>query len=353
MYRYNRNRFSTSRSRYPVTTSFRYGTGRGSTTTSRALGSARASKNATKLNYFNCTVNGNFMFSRTENAYYTNVIAFYPAVGGVYPQTGLINDTQNGNIYGGIVNDRTFRLMCAQYDEFKIVSMRVKINLPPPNNQAITLCTITDRSASREEVEMDQSAMTDINSDVPSFREVCESQGSLKTILNSNRIYPITRSIYARDLQEKTSYTDCTITYDTDAGETPLGNLTFAQFPTFCPAIYFCVKLTDTSGVPLTFSGTYSVEYNCIFRNPKSDLQTFIIKEDPDYVNPASRSVEEDTRMKQLHGITTITSGDPYIPDMELKNGQETNISWLKRYKARFALNQSKVFKPELLRFTF
>ena len=340
MYGYKKYPYRRSYSGYtPVTATFRKGYSRWGSSTNRSLGSAKASKAGTKLDYFNCTVCGNCNFKRAPGEYYSDVIAFYPCVGGVNPTTGIISDSSFGNIYGGLVNDRSFRLRCAQYDEFRIVSMKVKLNIFNSEDGTMTLCSISDRQASRDEVEMDDSVMTDIDSDVPSFREVCESQGSIKTIINKNRITPIVRSVYARDLREKTNYEDCTIEYNPTEGESPLSAITFQVYPDFTPAIYFAIKFSNTlSDSETTFTFGYTVEYNCIFRNPKSDLQTFIIKEDPSYTNGDTRTREDQSKK----GITYIPSDDPYIPDIQMKNGKETNISWLNRYIARVALKNAK-----------
>lgn len=323
---------------FPVTATFKpY-----NTQLQRSTGSARAAKAGTKLNYFNCTVNGTVRFLRKANEYYSDVIAFHPCVGKVNPQTGMILDDQMGNIYGGLVNDRSFRLNCAQFDEFRIVSMKVRMNVAYTEDGTLTLCTISDRSAYRDEIEMDQAEMTDVDSDTPNFREVCESQGSMKTIINKNRITPITRMLFARDMNEKITYSDCTITYSSVEGASPLSNITLDDWPAFKPALYCCLQFSNTTSQSATYSFGYSVEYNCVFRNPKSDLSTFIIKEDPSYVNPAPGP--DDSRK----GVAIIKSTDPYLPDIILKDGKETNISWLQRYLARVAIkNATKYAKSD------
>lgn len=261
-------------------------------------------------------------------------------LGGVIPANGIIDDSGNGGVYGALVNDRTFRLKCAQYDEYRIVSMKVKINTTNTTGGTMTLCSIADRQAQREEVAVDDSQMADenIDSDTPSFREVCESQGTIKTIINQNRISPITRTIYARDMKEKISFSDATVEYGETVGQSPLRVLTMEDYPQFCPAMYFCIKFSeanDSESTPFTFA--YTVEYNCIFRNPKSDLTTFIAKEDPSYVTP--------TRSSSMRSITStvIPSSEPYIPDAIFKNGKETNNSWYARYRARAALRKAKI----------
>jgi len=339
---YTRYRYSSTRGyRYPVTTSFRGGYQRRGGSVSRALGSARAAKNASKLEYFNCTLTGNSDFTQKAGNFYTDVIAFWPSAGGVEPTTGIAKDQTSPNLYGAIVNDRSFRLRCAQWDEFRIVSMKVKLNVNPPSSGVYTVCSIYDRDADRSEVELDDDKMTDIDSDAPSFREVCESQGSVKTLLNPNRIYPITRSVYARDISEKSTYTDCTVEYNDTVGESPLDSLTFETFPNFNPAIYFCIKTNTTHTDMDLIPFSYTVEYNVIFRNPKSDLQTFITKELDSYKNPQPTppTPGQNTR------TAIIPSADPYIPDLKLKDGKQTNINWWVRLKAMYALKKTKMVK--------
>lgn len=332
---------NTSYRRYPVTAAFRPSYRSGSSSTARALGSARASKNGSKLDYFNCTVSGNCTFTRPVNQYYSDVIVFYPMLGGVSPSTGVIDDAGNGGVYGALVNDRTFRLKCAQFDEYRIVSMKVRINTTNATGGTMTLCSISDRQASNDEVAVDDSEMADedISSDTPSFREVCESQGTVKTIINQNRISPITRSIYARDMKEKIGFADSSVEYGATVFQSPLRTLTMQVYPEFCPAIYFCIKFSEANDAEETnFTFAYTVEYNCIFRNPKSDLSTFIAKEDPTYINPNPGTKSLTT--------TIIPSEQPYVPDAIFKNGKETNNSWYARYRARAALKKAKIIVP-------
>ena len=306
---------------------------RGSST-ARALGSARAAKNGSKLENYNCTVNGVVQFTQGANVYYSNVRAFTPLLGGVNETTGQILDNDNGGIYGAIVNDRGFRLRCAQYDECRIVSMRVRL-MPQYNTGSASInvinpsaiLSICDRCAGQDELTMDEATMTDVDHDVPSPREIEESAGVILTQWNNNRATAIMRTVYARDLTEK-EYCDCTIDYDKSVGVTPLQTMSLQYVPNFCPAIYFTIKSPTTTEYARYLTFSYSVEYNVIFRNPKSDLQTFVIKENPSYVNPESSSK-----------YMIVKSSDPHIPDRILNtDGKEFLSSWYSRYKKRAKL---------------
>lgn len=336
MFGYSRNKYyKGTRSYTPYKRSGYY---RGGTTKSRAYGAARAAKSATKLDYFNCTVNGVVTVTFEANEQYSKCFCFYPSSGGVNEDTGIILDSQNGGKYGGIVNNREFRSKCASYDEWKLVSMRVKLQPVLPNSQTqYTIYSICDRAASAVEVKMDDSAMDDVDHDVPSVREIAESSGSIATTINSARISPIIRYISTKDLIEKSEYRDCTISYEEDVGFHPLSTLSFVELPAFNPAIYFSVKSNVISTTKVTLSWVYTTEYNCIFRNPKSDLQTFIAKE-----NPAS----ENRQLSRKY--TAIESDDPYLPRKIINSsGQEINSSIFHRQKVLYALQEAKLSKEK------
>lgn len=303
-------------------------------TKARAYGSARAAKAGSKVEYFNCTLNGVATISFEANESYSHVFCFYPALGGVNEKTGIIKDPENGYKYGGIVNDRTFRMKCASYDEVKIVSMKVKLQPSSLTSASqVTVYSICDRKASDDEVMMDDSSMDDIASDTPSVREICESPGSIATPINVNRISSIVRSVNCRDLMEKSVYTDATISYNPTQGESPVNYLAMVNELNFSPAMYFCVKSNTAQTSKQVTGWTYTVEYNCIFRNPKSDLQTFIVKENPDYKNPAGRS----SSSKYVFEEPTEVG----IPGRVLYlNGVELSVSKWRRYLARSKMNE-------------
>jgi len=342
MYRYSRGYYKGGK-RYTASKRF-YSYGSRGSSTRKALGSARASKNGSKLEYYNCSVNGFCTFYQAANTYYADTMIFSPLIGGVDATTGQLNETLG--VHGAVVNDRGFRMRTCQYDELRIVSMKIKMTpqgsgsaentiLP---NQILSIC---DRRADNDELKVQESSMTDVGSDTPSPREIEESAGVIITQWNGNRISPITRSVYARDILEKT-YTDSTLSYDEAEGAHPVRNLSIEALPNFCPAIYFTIKTTTASTQTRKLSFTYSVEYNIVFRNPKSDLQTFIIYENPEYVIPDSRS-----RSK----FTVVKSTNPLIPDQILKSdGTETRTSKWKRYLATVELKkaETKAILPNL-----
>lgn len=333
MYRYSRGYYKGGK-RYTASKKF-YNFGSRGSSTRKAIGSARASKNGSKLEYYNCSVNGFVTFYQPKNTYYASTVIFSPLIGGVSPSTGQLDE--NLGVHGAIVNDRGFRMRTCQYDEMRIVSMKIKLTTQGGGAPSTTIApnqilSICDRRADDNELKPSEASMTDIGSDTPSPREIEESAGVIITQWNANRIGPITRTVYARDLIEK-SYTDCTLSYDEEAGAAPTSHLSIEALPNFCPAVYFTIKTTTSATQQRMLSFTYSVEYNIIFRNPKSDLQTFIIKENPEYNNPAGRNSR----------FTIVKSANPLIPDQVLNSdGTETRTSKWKRYLAQLKLKKAE-----------
>ena len=173
---------------------------------SRAYASARSAKKGTKTETYNGQVNGYVTYTLGANSYRTDVQMFMPFKGN--------QDTNGINIettacHGGAVCDRTFRLLCAQYDQVRLVSMKIKLT-PSALSGAVTpmkLLSVCDRNCYDMESES-------ISSEDPimTAKEIEDNPGVIVTEFNGNRVSPIMRYCTARDLQERTGYIDSSIT---------------------------------------------------------------------------------------------------------------------------------------------
>jgi hypothetical protein len=291
------------RSYYPY--GRRYGYRRGAV--ARAQASGAAAKRADKQENLNVTAQGYFKFVYgTTNPPMSNVIVFHPYIGGVAPATGTTEDATLP-IHGGAVNDRSFRLKCSQYDEVRLDSMRVYIN-PIVSNSAVTtppmtISTIWDRKAGPKECGVAEDSVVFTSGRVPTAQEVSSNEGAIKSITNMNSTRGIVRSIYAKNMQEKSFFWDSTIHYNTTVDQSPLAALYLDAWEkkdgSFCPALYVCSELSQTTVFGDQYTCSYRVEYNFTFRNPKSEMQDFIILENPTYVNEmgreATRSASSET----------------------------------------------------------
>lgn len=297
----------------------------------RAYGTARAAKRGDKSENLNITTQGYFNFTYgTTNPPLSNVVVFTPYMGGLIPATGQPNDATNP-CYGAAVNDRTFRLKCSQYDEVRLDSMRVYINPQVSSSSSttpqMTISTIWDRKTSPKEAGVVGNNANWIEGRLPTALEVITNEGAQKTPVNMNSTRGAFRSIQARNMQEKSTFWDSTIHYDTTQGDSPLENLYLSSWEVkdgaFCPTLYAVSQLNMTQVFGQSFVCAYRVEYNFTFRNPKSELTDFLSKEAPGTVNRAiadpNRSLHEDQSSliawmreykRQKEAATTLLRGE-------------------------------------------
>lgn len=334
MYRYSRSGYYGGK-RYSSFGRTPYSYRRGAV--GRAQSSGFAAKRADKQENLNITVQGyiNFTYG-ASNPPVSNVIVFHPYLGGVEPTTGVVSDDVLP-IHGGAINDRSFRLKCSQYDEIRLDSMKVYINPVVSNSSAtspaMTMSTIWDRKCGPYETGLTADIPYAVSGRLPTAEEVISNEGSIKTVTNMNSTRGIIRSIYARNMQEKSFFWDSTIHYNTTDEESPLDYMYLDAWEkkdgSFCPALFVVSQLNQTTIFGQSFICSYRVEYNFTFRNPKSEISDFITMENPTYTNPiggdAKRSApinewmsvytkEKRKALKLIAGSTSIT-----IPTGETK----------------------------------
>ena len=219
-----------------------------------------------------------------------------------------INDSTYS--HGAAVNDRSFRLMCAQYDEVKLVSMGVKL-MPSQTitaNWAIKVASVIDRNFSYSEYSAQYTgAMTD--TEPQTAESIFNNPGVVVQNYNANKIYPMGRYCYVKDLKEKSDFTDATITYKTTSGASQLGDLKLESWSdertTFSPCFFYALQanMAPTADSSVTFN--YTVEYNFVFRNPKNGVDRFLIKEQVGYLNGSgAKSSTEDESTKEVPAAT-------------------------------------------------
>lgn len=288
---------------------------RTSGTVARAAASGAAAKRADKQENLNITVQGYFNFAYgVTNPPLSNVICFHPYVGGVDPNTGTVQDATLP-VHGGAVNDRTFRLKCAQYDEVRLDQMKVQINPIVSNSSTttpqMTISTIWDRKAGPKECGITAAIPGAIMGRLPTAQEVTSNEGAMKTMTNMNSTRGLYRRIIARNMQEKSFFWDSTLAYNDEVGEHPLANINLDAWEkkdgAFCPALYVVSELNQTSVFGQNFTCSYRVEYNFTFRNPKSEMTEFIVNENPTLVNRGAQRGTEAAAAAEDRGHSYIS----------------------------------------------
>lgn len=270
----------------------RYNTTRRSTT-GRALSAARSQKIGSKNVYYNCSVE-NTAVSMTFGADGTEK--------GTYAVTPMFTDgtIAHKNDVAPMCRvsplaDIQFRSMCHSYDQCRLVSMKVTLQVTPGTSNMVapcTLYTLWNRCASASEVGLG-TAMTDSDG-VPSLSAIRGTGATLSHPLGGYQKYTVTRAIYPKDAQEKMNWWDCDIIYLGTAGASPTSQMYFKDWwvngantsnHAFMPCLYWGVQRA-ISGVQETWYVNVKVEYNFAFRNQVSKLSQFAQYNAPGYVNP-------------------------------------------------------------------
>lgn len=300
----------------------------------RSMGAAKSYKTGVKNQYFNCSVNGYLTFDFDANSPLSNVQTIIP-YHGAFTTSGSganMKYTQNeSNFYhGGALHDRNYRLMCAQYDEVKLISMTVKM-LPTqtvPTGWSLKLGSIIDRNYSFNELVGDtDGTMTD--AEPMTSNAIMSNPGVVVQSFNANKINTMNRYCYVKDLKEKSDFVDATIRYHQAANLSPLSVMNqfswYDNKTNFSPCFFYALQanMAPTASSSLTFS--YTVDYNFVFRNPKNGLDRFLKIEQVGYVNPSSggRSIEEkstkETEEEPAATAAASTLDESVLPVAKLK----------------------------------
>lgn len=289
MYGYKRPYYS-SRGRYNSSARY-YNKYNRRGTIGRAIAGAAAAKRSDKTETFSCTVNGIIAVGLAANTNLTTVGKIAPFSGGLLG-SGIVNDDAN-LVHGGAVNDRTFRMKCACYDEVKLDTMNVTITPAQylaDNTITMTLCTFWDRKATPKECGWTGNQEWMANGAQPTALEIYNNEGTMKSNITHNNIYGFRRWCQASSILEKGGYVDSSIYYNPTAEESPLKwmhlDAWYRNPMAFSPCLYMTIYCPATFAANRILSYSYKVEYTFTFRNPKSDLDYFLEIESPGYINP-------------------------------------------------------------------
>ena len=318
-------------------------------TVGRAAAGAAAAKRSDKTEVYSCTVNGVCTSTLPARQQMTRIKVFHPYMGGLMGD-GIPNDNDN-LVLGGAINDRGYRMKCACYDEVKLDSMRVTITPAQimANATAVTytVCTMWDRKANPKECGYLGAAEWMTNGSMPTAMEIYNNEGTIKSIITNNQIYGYKRYCRASSIMEKGGYHDSSILYNGTADQSPL--LYMYQDSWLRHALPFSPGLFMTIYCPLTFQNdtviplSYKVEYTFSFRNPKSDLDWFLVVESPGYVNPdvPEGDVSDPNRSLVMSRRTPKELNDEFRAIYELKH-----VSTLPLGEAKTAI-ESLFSKPK------
>ena len=303
-----------------------YGAGKKiKSTTGKALFNARTQKTGSKNVYYNCTV---------ENIGVSIPFTEQGNEKGTYTITPMITDQRIANKSNmapmarlSPLGDIQFRSMCHSYDQCRIISMKVTLQITPGTSNMVapcTLFTLWNRSASSTEVGLGN-AMVDSDG-VPPISQLRGTGSTISTPLGGYQKYQVTRSIYPKDAQEKMTWWDCDIIYLGTAGSSPTDVMYFKDWyngstsvtnHAFMPCLYWGLQRAIT-GVGETWYANIRVEYNFAFRNQCSKLGLFAQYNTPGYVNP------EGAKGVDVFELAKRKKEDKTIKDQEEESIEDT-----------------------------
>ena len=207
-------------------------------------------------------------------------------------------------------------MKCACYDEVKLDSMKVTITPAQMFNMAsitFTMCTFWDRKASPKECGFVGGGDWMANGTVPTALEIFNNEGTIKSAVTSNTIYGYKRYCKASSIIEKGGYHDSSILYNPTAGQSPTSFMyldAWMRAPlAFSPALYVMLYSPATFANHQLMNYTYKVEYTFTFRNPKSDMDWFLLVESPGYINPDDDNVA-DPNMRATRTAKKLQAGE-------------------------------------------
>lgn len=260
-------------------------------TVARAAAGAAAAKRSDKSETYSCTINGICTATIQANNQMSDIKVFHPFNGGLTTD-GVPNDNSN-LVLGGAVNDRGYRMKCASYDEMKLDSMKVTLapaQLQTNANVSFTICTMWDRKASPKECGYTGAEQWMANGSMPTAMEIFNNEGTIKSILTGNQIYGFKRYCKASSIIEKGGYHDSSLLYNSTQNESPLKwmyqDAWMRSALPFSPALFLTIYSPVSGTTQFNVALSYKVEYTFTFRNPKSDMDWFLLVESPGYLNP-------------------------------------------------------------------
>lgn len=277
-----------------------------------------------KLAYYDGTVTGYTNFNFTSGSFMSDVQNFAPCIGG-YTMSGsgsaatyAVDTTYRTQ--GGVTLDKNFRLMCHQYDECRLLKMVVKLQPTSaiPNNVAVKLGSVIDRNLTKSEYDkLADTTMLDEATKMTAT-EIFQSSGCVIQPFNGNRIAPLTRYSVPTDLNEKTSWMDCSISYNKAASVSPLGWLSILGWGNnqskYAPCFQYALQISTAAATNSYIQFGYQIHYVFAFRNPRNAIDRFIKVEGVGYVNPASAKAPDSSAETTKEEETKATQEEDQDP---------------------------------------
>jgi hypothetical protein len=172
--------------------------------------------------------------------------------------------------FGNVVTSPLFQTYCKLYDEVKVDSMKLTLAIVklPAGASGFKCISAVDRHCTMDDIFVRQG--------VAGLQGCAESQTRMFTSLQNAKVF---RTVYARDLSERTSFVDSTLGSRTVAASGQAPQYTQSSLKDFLeagslwgaffPVINFMFQFGTATTADDTIVFQFTCEYTFTFRNPK------------------------------------------------------------------------------------
>lgn len=270
-------------------------------------------------------------------------------------------------------NSPLYQAYTKLFDQVKCdgVISKVAVTTPVGSSNAsvpaLQIVTAYDRNGSLQEAAQIQPQGGTWIADPMTYDEVLQSSGSLVRSALNNSVAKLSRSCWASDIQERTTFHDCSLnSVNNDAAY-----VAAAQNPNFfCPLFYVAFNLpTAAPQEPLNISFILSQTYYFTFRNPKFgaasgtstsavakrtlDTEEEVIDEPSQaLVDMAVRAADDTGSLVRTHGRSGLTpqAKKTRLLD-EADRYERESEEWHNRYEAHDAQVAERVGAKDWTRY--
>lgn len=225
------------------------------------------------------------------------------------------SNEQSGRTSGSLLSSVLYRTYCGLYDEVKIDSCFVKFTIMSLLGNggvvpALKFVSMWDRQSRFSEIVS--------GSGLPSSNTLSTGSESQATFLTSTSRGVVTRFNRASDLQERTTFHDCSIS--TNGSNVYDGEWAAGGNVGYAPALYFALNTATSpgSGLTYTFNCSIEVRWKVTFRNPKFGLSAGQTSAKGESFGDMKQAVVEEIK-DDAESESPIVPVDEKVPDTEVK----------------------------------
>lgn len=265
-----------------------------------------------------------YSISIAANSHYSQLLRCTP----MYMRIGTAATDDNNRQYAqSLLNSKLFKTYCGLYDQFKINGCRhvcgVGVSIGQGYAPACKIYTGWDRKYCSSEPMINFDSLE------------AGAESTVQMFVDNSRPV-VTRSCWARDIQEKTTYVDTELgTLANDNERVLAWSQAQTNFMAFAPAFYLGVNVAGTPDATATLKVSISSTYYVTFRGPRYGLSTG----DASFSAMAKAEIEEkkeeeEEKVEEPVLKKKVVYEEEMIPDDEEEEEEESQAPLTQPFKS-------------------